>query len=274
MPKAKSDGWKLDIVISDLHSVFVDRKALSVVLQVLTESDVSTLWINGDLMDFTSISSHIPKIQKLHGNEFLGQFLPRHSIRREIEVVKEHILSPLRKAVGKKTRIVYRTHANHEARYTTPSQESKGWAEIREVEQELGARSGSLYDLLDLGHYNVEIDDKPQTLVKGTLLLTHGETAVETAPKKNFNDYKVSGISSHTHRMGVYEERARGTGEKFVWHESGHLRTQDNVEYLSKPPNWQQGYLALYMRNDGAFEIQRHQIHKYRSWFRGQLFCI
>ena len=141
------------------------------------------------------------------------------------------------------------------------------------MEQELGARTGSLHDLLDLGKYNVDIDDKQQTLIsKGNLLLIHGEDATEAAPKKNFMSYKVSGINSHTHRMGVYEERARGTGDTFVWHESGHLRTQDSVEYLSKPPNWKQGYLAVRHRDDGAFEIQRHQIHKYRSWFNGQLF--
>lgn len=224
-------------------------------------------------MDFTSISSHIPKIRRLRGNDFLGQFLPKHTLRREVQVVKEHILGPLRKAAGKKTRIIYRTHANHESRYTEPSAESKGFAEIREVEQELGARAGNLRDLLDLDRFDVETDDRPQTLLKGTLLLTHGETATESAPKKNFTDYKVSGISSHTHRMGVYEERARGTGEKFIWVESGHLRTQDNVEYMSKPPNWQQGFVTFYMRKDGAFEIQRHQIHKYRSWFDGKLYA-
>lgn len=229
--------------------------------------------INGDLVDFTTISAHIPKIKRLKGNKFLGEFLPRNTFRNEVEVVRHSILAPLRKAAGKRTRIIYRIRANHEDRYTQPPEDSKGFAEIRKVEEELGARSGSLHDVLDLGRYGVEIDDKQQTLMNGTLLFVHGERATETAAKGNFADYKVSGISSHTHRMGVFEERARGTGEKFIWVESGHLRTQDDVEYLSKPPNWNQGYLALYMRNDGAFEIHRHQIHKYRSWFNGQLFA-
>lgn len=251
--------------------MFVDVKALSVLLQVLTENEVSTLWIGGDLMDFCSISSHVPTIKKIKGSSFLDSFLPKHTVMREIEVVKEHILAPIRKAVGPKTRIIYRTFANHERRYTHPSVKSDGLAEIREVEQELGARAGNLHDLLDLGRFNVEIDAREQTLITPSLLIIHGETATEAAPKKNFADYKISGISSHTHRMGVYEERARGTGDKFIWCESGHLRTEQ-VEYMSKPPNWVQGYLALYVRKDGAFEIQRHQIHRYRSWFNGQLF--
>lgn len=265
--------WDLDLVVSDIHSLFVDLKALDVVMQVLHETDVKTLYINGDLMDFCSISAHVPKIKKVKGNAFLGQYLPRHTLRMERDVVREHILAPLRKAAGKKTRIVYRTAANHEDRYTKPSADSKGLAEICQVEAELGVRRGNLRDLLTLDQWNIETDHKQQTLIKGKILITHGECATEAAPKKNFMDYKCSGISSHTHRMGLYEERARGTGEKFIWVESGHLRTQDEVEYLSKPPNWQQGFLALYTRSDGAFEIQRHQIHKYRSWFNGQLFA-
>lgn len=273
MPASRGgDGWALDLVISDLHSVFLDKRALEVFLGVLTETKVSTLWINGDLMDFCSISAHVPKIKRLKGNSFLGGFLPRHTILHERDVVRDYILAPLRKAAGKKTRIIYRTAANHEDRYTKPSSDNKGLAEICQVEAELGVRRGNLRDLLTLDQWNIETDDKQQTLIRGKVLITHGECATESAPKKNFMDYKCSGISSHTHRMGVYEERARGTGDSFVWHETGHLRTQDDVEYLSKPPNWKQGYLALWMRKDGAFEIQRHQIHKYRSWFQGQLF--
>lgn len=272
MSSRRSCDFGLNFVISDLHSIFVDERAFNVFLGVLSESNAERVWINGDMMDFTCISAHIPKIKALKGGAFADRFLSQCDVETEVAFVKEHILAKLRKAAGKKTRIIYRTFANHEARYLYPPRNSDGLGMIREVEQKLGARTGSLHDLLNLGKFNIEIDPREQTLWNGTLLLVHGERSTTMAPKGNFGDYKVSGISSHTHRMGVFEERARGTGEKFIWVESGHLRTQDNVEYLSKPPNWCQGYLAVYMRKDGAFEIQRHQIHKHRSIFNGQVF--
>lgn len=265
-------SWARYYVISDLHSIFLDQKAFSVFLQIIHEHPADIIYINGDLLDLTSISAHIPKIKKLKGGAFAERFLSKCDIETEVHFTRDHILAPLRKAAGKKTRIIYRTYANHEARYLYPPRNSPGLADIMEIEEKLGARRGNLHDLLYLGKFGIEIDSREQTLLYGTLLLVHGERATATAPKGNFEDYKVSGISSHTHRMGVFEERARGTGEKFIWCESGHLRTQDNVEYLSKPPNWCQGFLCVYMRKDGAFEIQRHQIHKYRSWFNGVLY--
>ena len=183
-------------------------------------------------------------------------------------------MGPLRKAVGK-TKIIYRVQANHELRYLEPKNcNVKALEEIRKAELKLGARAGSLHDLLDLGRFSVDIDNNVQTLIKNRFLLTHGERVSANAPKLNLQEYGISGTSGHTHRMGVYNQTAKGTGERMIFVESGHLRTQGTkVEYMKKPPDWQQGYVVLYMRKDGMhFDVQPHQINGGKTIFNSILY--
>jgi len=274
--KALSKDWAKILICSDLHSVFLDKKAFAVMLGVITENKFEKIYINGDLMDMTLISEHTPKIKRCMGGDGAKAFLSKFTLEYEVAFTKKHILEPMRKT-AKKTPIIYRTAANHEIRYTAPgSMNTKAMRMIMETEETLGVRRGNMHDLLDLGKYKIDIDERHMTHLpsdsRKTLMLTHGSTAVQTAPKRNLEMYKMSGISSHTHRMGMHEEQSIGMGEKFIWCESGHLRTQTNVEYLDKPPNWQQGFLVVYMRRDGKFEIQRQQIHKYSTIFNGCLY--
>jgi hypothetical protein len=40
------------------------------------------------------------------------------------------------------------------------------------------------------------------------------------------------------------------------------VRTRDDGENLTKPPNWKQGFLFFHVRDNGAFDIDGHQPHK------------
>src|SRR5689334_4140438 len=97
-------------VMSDLHGPYLDKQAWKVALAVLTEHHFDCVWINGDLCDFSQISSHEGRIKY-----FDHSFDEDITLEEEILIVRNDILKPLRKAVGKSTKIVYRL-GNHDRR--------------------------------------------------------------------------------------------------------------------------------------------------------------
>ncbi len=191
-------------IISDIHSVYFDEKNLGAFLSVLSENDFAKVIVNGDLLDCQSLS----KFPKEVHEDFGQKFSTWESFLYEVMDTRKNILKPLRKA-ARDIDIVYRTFANHEARYLNPKSDSTALPEIRKVEEKLGARARSLHDLLDLGRYGIKIDPKQDSILFGEVLIIHGERATTTAPRANMYDAFQSVISSHTHRLGIYRHTTR-----------------------------------------------------------------
>jgi len=252
------------LILSDIHSVYFDERNLGAALAVLSENEFDRVYLNGDVLDCQSLS----KFPKEVHEDFGQKFSTWESFLYEIMDTRKNILRPLRKA-ARDTDIVYRTFANHEARYLNPKSDSTALAEIRKVEEKLGARARNLHDLLDLGRYEITIDKKQDSILFGEVLIIHGERATVTAPRANMYDAFQSVISSHTHRLGIYRHTTRG-GKRLFAGETGHLRSEgDKVEYAKKPPDWQAGYATLERNGYGDIDFNQYPIINGRTEYNG-----
>lgn len=104
-----------------------------------------------------------------------------------------------------------------------------------------------LPNLLNLDNYVIEYKDKGFKL--GSLKIIHGDMVRKFSSytaRGELEKHDSSGISSHTHRGGVYYYR---TPERYLaWFESFCL-CDLNPEYVSEP-NWQQGFLYGHVEKD------------------------
>lgn len=266
--RASTDGWLHALICSDLHGPFLDRKAYAVFLQACEAGFRGEPWdqviANGDVCDFSQIAKHDKKIRMI-GREYQQEV----SLDEELNIVREEIFRPMRKALGRTTKIMMRL-GNHEDRFqnvveTNADAVSKMLKTMR--------RYHSLYleDLLDLDRYQVSLSYKPIEVLFGTFTVIHGVKSSKNVAAQNLRRFG-SGTSGHSHRMGTFTEVMHGKIQG--WNESGCLRTIHNVEYLpfSDRPDWSLGFLELHIhKQTGAFHCIPHFIIDYRTWFNGQL---
>lgn len=96
--------------------------------------------------------------------------------------------------------------------------------------------------LLELKKFNIEFKD---TFSHRGVLFKHGDLVRKFSgytAKGEFEKEAVSGVSGHTHRLGIYFHRSRG-GTNF-WVESGCLCKLD-PEYIKGISNWQLGFSVI-----------------------------
>ncbi len=176
------------MIISDLHSTFMDEKAFKVFLAVYKDNQFDRLWMNGDTMDFPMISEHKQKIEA-----FNPHIIKEYSLDEEIEFVKENILKPLHEA-QKKTPITLRI-GNHCARFIRPNKANAN--AIAEILSASRLRNCTrLEDMLCLKDYNAHLSYNGVDMIADQFALVHGERLGENAAKKNLELFG-SGSSGH-----------------------------------------------------------------------------
>lgn len=259
----KEPGFERIAIISDLHSIFLDEKAFDVFLQVYQENEFDRLVVNGDLLDFPTISEHAQKIEA-----FNPAILDSYKLQDEIDFAVENILQPLHRN-RPRTPILLRL-GNHEERFIRPNRaNARALGEILDA----GRRRGSdrLEDLLRLHDFNARLSYNGVDRIHGFSFI-HGISTAPGAPQANLRKYG-SGTSGHSHRGNSFIETYYG-GVRGWW-ESFSLRTTQDVEYLPRGSiaNWQQGFLTLSIRKSGLFFAQSHPIINYRCLFDGQLYA-
>lgn len=262
----KGSEWERILICSDLHGPYLDKKAYSVFLAVASSFPWSRVIANGDFADFSQLSSHERKI-----GAYQRQFIDDFTLEQEIFAIKHDIVAPLRKAVGKDTKIQFRL-GNHDSRYLVAAENnSKALAEmVRTMKRH---RSIDLEDVLEFDRYGVELSYNPEDTLYGTFTLVHGVKSTKNVAKANLGTYG-SGTSGHSHRLGCYTETQRGTLQG--WWESGCLRTTKHIEYLpfGARPDWANGYLELHInKNNGHFFVIPHFIIDHQTVHDGQLFA-
>src|SRR5205823_1870151 len=153
-------------------------------------------------------------------------------------LIQADILRPLRKAVGKSTKIVYRL-GNHDRRMMSMA-ENNPTALAEMLKTILRHRSPYLEDLLQLDRYGVRLSHKPVDTLYDRWNFVHGVKTTANAAKFNLQRYG-NGTSGHSHRMSTFTQQMQG--RLGGWWESGCLRTIDSVEYLpfGDRPDWAQG---------------------------------
>jgi len=250
------------LIASDLHGCYLDKKAYSVFLQVASSFPWDLCILNGDVLDFSQLSSHDKKL-----GGFSREFSDDFSLEEEIHFTKAEIFKPLRKALDK-TKILMRL-GNHETRYLSIA-ESNTQALVNLLKTMKKNKSLYLEDVLGLDKFGIELSYRGEDTF-GSFTVIHGVKTSKGAAKANLLTYG-SGTSGHTHRMNAYTENMRG--KVSGWWESGCLRKVKDVEYLplGARPDWSQGFLELTLHPDGRFWCTPYFIIGYQVVFRGQLF--
>lgn len=266
----RSSDWRRILICSDLHSVFLDRKCWTIFLQVCEAYQPDQVVINGDLLDCVGISEHAKKLA-LNSPEVIDDF----PFDYELEFTKQEILQPLRKALGKKPRILIRL-GNHEMRFIRPNRaNAEALGDILDTCAKRGETTLEGLLRLDSPKIDAEMSHRGIDVLFGTFTLIHGVRLSPTVSKQNLQRYG-SGSSGHSHRMTFWPDIIRG--EEAGWYESGCLRTTRNVEYLphGDMPNWMNGFVDLVInRNTGKFFCHQHPIvgaNTKQCWFNGELF--
>lgn len=201
--------------VGDLHTPFHDPKALAVTLKFMDFLQPQTLVID-EMIDFYSIS----KFDKD----------PERKLDLQIDLNKtKRILKEFRKILPN-TQIIM-VESNHDKRLKKY---------INGKAPELSCLDCLRFgELLGLEEYGISY--RKVFVYKG-VLWKHGNVVRPDSSytaKAEFQKEGTSGVSGHTHRLGIYFKTLRGG--KYVWLESGCLCTTQNVEYIDGTANWQLG---------------------------------
>ena len=211
------------VVLSDIHFPYHDDKALKAVYKFLEQHPVDTIILNGDILDFYDVSSFDKDPDRIN------------SLQKEIDMAQK-FFKKLR-GLNPKAKIIF-VKGNHEDRIERY---------LKKHSELYSLNALKLPNLLNLDNYIIEYKDKGFKL--GSLKIIHGDMVRKFSgytARGELEKHDSSGISSHTHRGGVYYYR---TPERYLaWFESFCL-CDLNPEYISEP-NWQQGFLYGYIEKD------------------------
>ncbi len=211
------------VVLSDIHFPYHDDKALKAVYKFLEHHPVDTIILNGDILDFYDVSFFDKDPDRIN------------SLQKEIDMAQK-FFKKLR-SLNPKAKIIF-VKGNHENRI---ERYLKKHPELYSLD------ALKLPNLLNLDNYIIEYKDKGFKL--GSLKIIHGDMIRKFSSytaRGELEKHDSSGISSHTHRGGVYYYR---TPERYLaWFESFCL-CDLNPEYIDEP-NWQQGFLYGYIEKD------------------------
>lgn len=255
--------WHRVLIGSDLHGPYLDRQAYRCFLAAASEFPFDQCILNGDVADFSQLSSHAKKV-----GAYQREFRDDISLEEEIYTIKGEILKPLRKAL-KKVPVLMRL-GNHDTRWLSVA-ENNPTALVELLKSMRKAESLYLEDVLDLARYGVRLSYNWVDTLFGTFTLIHGVKCSPGVAKANLLRYG-SGTSGHSHRMNCWTQVMHNKLQG--WWESGTLRTVEKVEYLpmGDKPDWAQGFLTLTINKEtGTFFCTPHFIINGKCEVNGQL---
>lgn len=223
------------VSLSDQHIPFQDKAVERQIFAWLKDYQPDTIIINGDLVDFYSISS------------FLKDPKRKETLQDEINQAIIYI-SRLRATCPNAT-LHYNlgNHENRLKRYLLSNAKALDSLDALKFP-----------NLLKLRDNDVLLHEQGLKLNRN-LLITHGTRISKhsgSTARAEFETHLSSGVSGHTHRVGRYD--VVGTGGSFTWVEQGCLCDMD-PEYMDHKPNWQQGF-ALIEYGAHKFSIREQRI--------------
>jgi len=237
---------KRNVVISDLHIPYQDKKAVQYTLEFIKKYHPDNLVINGDLLDFYGISVYSKNPQN------------KDNLSSECLKARE-FLSDLRKATGTECNIQYLT-GNHEMRlqqYIWNHPELEG---LKELE---------LSNLLDIKKYNVKMIEPDNDywskcnghIKLGDTVLMHGDDRLNGASVSAKSGYSAmntmlrlnsSVMIGHCHRLAqVYHKTPYND---IVGIETGCLCQVPDIY------NWQQGFVTFETLKGKNLNYRLHKI--------------
>jgi len=257
LEKKVNDAMKT-MVVSDLHGQFVDNKAYKIMLQYARDYKPDNFVINGDLLDFYTVSTFDKNPER------------KENIQYELQA-GENIVKNIRKNIGSKAKL-YFLEGNHDARL-----QRFVW---RNPELE-GLEALELPNLLNLDKYNCKFigvdNDYWKTdnghLKIGDMLIMHGDNRLNGASTSKYSGYSAkntmmglqnSVLIGHVHRLAqVYHSTPYG---ELVGMEGGHLAQPTGTA------NWQQGFVTFETHRGKTVNPQLHHINKGKMYDNGKLY--
>ncbi len=242
--------YKKVLFVPDIHAPFHDMKAIKALIAFSKWWKPDYIYFMGDVVDFYAISS------------FTKDPSRALELQWEIDEAKKVMKLICNSAP---TAHKYFIRGNHEARL-----QKFLWTRAAELSQLRGLQLEILLDLHGLG---ITYYKQGRTKFRGTVL-KHGDLVRKFTcytAKGEFEATGVSGVSVHTHRLGLYSITTEA-GD-FTWMECGHLCDVEQ-EYLDgKVPNWQQGFgIGWYKQGSRRFDTQPIKIIKHKAMYGGYEF--
>lgn len=213
------------VFISDIHAPFQDEIALNALEDFIKWFKPDTIFYLGDVIDFYAISRFVKD--------------PKRSLNLQSEIDQAcGIIRDIRKISTAKT---YFIRGNHELRL-----QKYLWTQAKELS---GLKSLNIENLLELKKNNIIYVPEGRMLFNN-ILIKHGNVVRKFSgytAKAEFEKSGLSGVSAHTHRLGVY--RHNNDSGAFVWAESGCLCSNDPDYMEGEAPNWSLGFSIGYFNN-------------------------
>lgn len=206
------------ISLTDWHVPFEDPQALELAFGFCHWLQPKIIILH-EVHDFYSVSKFDKDPER------------KNSFQEEIDLAYKYLIK-LRKLCPK-SRIIL-LNSNHSQRM-----KKYLWSQAPELSN---LRCLKLEELLRLKELGIQLKDM---FSYKDVLFKHGNIIRQDSSytaKAEFMKEGCSGVSGHTHRLGMYFTTKRGG--KYVWVESGCL-CKTNAEYIDGTANWQQGFSLI-----------------------------
>lgn len=222
------------VIIPDVHAPYEDYRALHGVYKFIKDYKPDRVVQLGDLVDFYALSKFDKDPSRVLG------------LQQEIDVARYH-LEQLRKVHKGSITMLEGNHEMRLMKYLRANPEVASLESINNVPA-----------LLGLKDFNV---DYKQNMEINGVLFKHGHVVRKHSSysaKGEIENEGTSGVSGHTHRLGVHYHTDRSG--QHAWFEMGHLAEEKAAEYMEgKVPNWQKGFGVMeYNKSQKIWQV--HQI--------------
>ena len=237
-----SGKYKKVMLTSDYHIPYMKQESYNITKKFAKKYKPNIFIINGDLIDFYSISSFDKKPDRAD------------TVRTDITQASK-VLKDLRKILGNKTEM-YLLVGNHEARF-----QKYLWRHAPELYGVSGLTLPEQLKLKDLNIEYVDADNDYWAETKGHLkigdfVIMHGDSKLNGASYSKYSCYglkntMLNGIQQnvaqgHSHRLGLFYHN------DFVGLELGCLCKTPDMS------NWQNGF--------GTFEVYNNKSYNHRVY--------
>lgn len=258
----QKQGVKHVLVGSDFHGQFVDPLALRVFLDVAKDVQPDVIVMNGDVTDFPQVSrfSHMPGAGSL-------------SLQDEIDWTKKNILQRTREAAPDAAMMyVIGNHEHRLIRY------------LADTAPELASLRCLRWDtLFGIDELNIEMvfggnfmapmqrnrsdntKRKTHAVLYDSLVVTHGRSIAENAPKAELERWGLSGTSGHTHRPCIWT-RPTHANPHLSWTSTPMMAGfAVGKDYVDGPSGWTMGF-ALFTIDVAAGIVIPQLINVYEDF--------
>jgi hypothetical protein len=228
----KSARLERHLFVSDFQIPEHDEKAINAVLSFIPDFNPDVIHFVGDILDLTKQSRFLPDVYD------------KHTLNDEIQEGKR-ILTLFRER-AEKAEFIYH-FGNHENRQLQALARSQEFADL----EMNGEYVLSLPHLLELKKLNIKsVNYYSDYFIHNQYVVEHGDIARSHGSytaKVMLEKRGCSGISGHTHRLGIHYKTFMGK-VKF-WVETGCLCSIRFKHPYGKANDWQQGFaLGIYSK--------------------------